>query len=151
MKQFIIRAALPAALLFGAAELSAQTDTTKKPVVRDSAAGVLDTDTKAQFGRLIAALNTLDTNATRFNAISGLTADHIVLVDVRNLLQGNNQVALDEAVARRERELTSMRNTLQNSLVLRDLLTAKEIPMVQVLAVDVDANGKTAMVFSRPE
>ncbi len=151
MKQFILRAAVPAALLFGAAELSAQTDTTKKPVVRDSAAGTLATDTKAQFGRLIAALNTLDTNATRFVNISGLTNEQIILVDVRNLMEGNNQVALDEAVSRRERELTSMRNTLQNSLVLRDLLTAKQIPMVQVLAVDVAPDGKSAMVFYRPE
>lgn len=151
MKLFILRAALPAALLFGATELAAQSDTTKRPVVRDSAAGTLDIDTKAQFGRLIAALSTLDTNATRFVNISGLTADRIVLVDVRNLLRGNNQAALDEAVSRRERELTSMRNTLQNSLVLRDLLTAKEIPMVQVLAVDVAPDGKMATVYYRPE
>jgi hypothetical protein len=151
MKQFIFRAALPAALLFGATELSAQADTTRKPVVRDSAAGMLATDSKAQFGRLMAALNTLDTNASRFNAISGITAEQIVLVDVRNLMQGNNQVALEEAVARRERELTSMRNSLQNSLVLRDLLTSRDIPMVQVLAVDVAPDGKSATVFYRPE
>lgn len=151
MKLLILRAVVPAALLFGATELAAQTDTTRKPVVRDSAAGTLVADTKAQFGRLLAALGTLDTNATRFVNISGLTVDQITLLDVRTLLQGNNQVALDAALSRHERELTSMRNTLQNSMVLRDLLSSKQIPMTQVLAVDVAPDGKRATVFYRPE
>ncbi|MCA2990998.1 hypothetical protein [Gemmatimonas sp.] len=112
MKPFILRAALPAALLLGTTQLQAQSETTRKPVVRDSAAGTLDTDPKVQFGWLMAAL--------------------------------------DEAISRRERELTSMRNTLQNSVVLRDLLTTREIPMTQVIAVDVAADGKMAMVFYRP-
>lgn len=151
MTTFILRVAVPAALLFGATELAAQTDTARRPVVRDSAAGTLAVDTRVQFGKLLAALGALDTNATRFVNISGLSAEQIVLVDVRSLLQGNNQVALDAALSRHERELTSMRNTLQNSMVLRDLLSSKQIPMTQVLAVDVAPDGKSTTVFYRPQ
>lgn len=150
MKLTYLRVALPAALIFGATELSAQTDTTKK-VVRDSAAGMLDADVDAKFARLLAALNTLDSNTTRLNAVSGLKAEQITLIDTRTLARGNNQRALDEAVTREETKITTMRSTLQNNMVLRDLLVSKEIPMSQVIAVDVAADGTTATVFYHPK
>jgi hypothetical protein len=173
----LLRLALPAAMFVLAPTLPAQTDTstssqppktrtqppktktktkTQPPVVRDSAAGTLadkvdSVDTAAQFGQLLASLNTLDTNTARFNAITGLTPEHITLVDVRNLLQGENQVALDNALGRNERQITTMRSDLQSSTVLRDLLVARSIPMSQIIAVDVAPDATKATVYYRPQ
>lgn len=108
-------------------------------------------DATAQFGRLIAALSTIDVNTARFTGITGLKPEQITLVDVRNLLRGDNQQALEQALGKSEAQLTGMRNALQNSMVLRDLLVAKDMPMAQVIAVDVSADGSSATVFYRPQ
>ncbi len=118
---------------------------------RDSVAIKKDSlDMKANFGQLMTALTMLDTNTKRFTDISGLSAENIMLVDVRNILQGDNQQALDLAVGKSERQITAMRAGLQNSTVLRDLLVSRQIPMSQVVAVDVSADGKRATVFYLP-
>lgn len=151
--QALLRVALPAAMLLIAPSLRAQKpDSVKRkpPVVRDSAAGTLG-DTEAQFGRLIAAINNTDVNGRRFLAISGLRPEQIVLVDARNLLRGDSQKALDEALGRRENQIASLRNDLQNSMILRDLLVTRDVPMSQVVAVDVSPDGSTATVYYRPQ
>jgi hypothetical protein len=155
MSKFFLRMALPAVVLAVASPLAAQSrpDSVKRqqpPVVRDSAAGTLE-DAEARFGRLLSSLNTLEVNTARFAGITGLTAQQIQLVDVRNLLRGNNQQALDEAYGRNERKVIAMREQMQQSTVLRDLLSSRDINMSDVMAVDVEADGSGVIVFYRPQ
>lgn len=108
-------------------------------------------DATAQFGRFIASLNTLEVQTPRFTSITGLKPEQITLVDVRNLLKGNNQRALDQALGKHEPQVTAMRSALQSSTVLRDVLLAKDISMNDVLAVEVAPDGAAATVYYRPQ
>jgi hypothetical protein len=105
---------------------------------------------EAQFGRLLSSLNNIETNTRRFLGITGITPERIRLIDVSTLLRGGNARAYDEALARRERQLTTMRNDLQNCIVLRDMLLARTLTMSQVVAVDVAPDGSSATVYYAP-
>jgi hypothetical protein len=172
MQMTTLARAIAAALLFAPLLLEAQTRrrtarTTSAPPVRvvqrDSAAGVLasrrdsvstrrDTlDAHARFGQLLAAINTIEVNTPRFLGITGLRPAHMDFEDVRNLLRGDAQRALEQAIGRNERRITAMRNALQNSMILRDALVTRGIPMSQVIAVDVSPDATNAVVYYRPQ
>ena len=102
--------------------------------------------------RLAAAMDALPAQAGRFVRIPMLRADNIALVDVRNVFRLNeDQRWFEEALARHERDMTSMRSVLQGSLVLRDALYDKQLTMQHVVAVEVSADGRSGTVYFRPE
>ncbi|HYW29953.1 MAG TPA: hypothetical protein VE869_00505 [Gemmatimonas sp.] len=93
----------------------------------------------------------MPTRTEQFVRIPSLRAERITLVDVRNLFrETNQQKEFETVVANRARQITAMRSTLQNSIVLRDLLFERQLKMSQVVAVDPQADG-SATVFYIPE
>lgn len=107
--------------------------------------------TAPSYTQLSAALGGLPTRTEQFVRIPSLRAERITLVDVRNLFRENDhQKEFEIVVANRARQITAMRSTLQNSLVLRDLLFDRQLKMSQVVAVDPQPDG-SATVFYVPE
>jgi hypothetical protein len=133
--------------IMAARALPAQTVVAARPDVaarRDSA------DSMARFGQLMAALNTSDVHTKRFLGITGLRPAQLTFVDVRTLIRGDMASALNDAVARRSRDITAMRNALQASMLLRDELVARDITMSEVVAVAVSPDATKATVYHRP-
>jgi hypothetical protein len=103
------------------------------------------------FAQLSAAMGALPEQSSRFVRVRGLRAEHITLVDVRNLFRyTDDQKSYEQALMQHERHITTMRSTLQNSLVLRDLLYDRGLNMSQVIGVQTTADGR-AIVFYQPE
>ncbi|MES2524443.1 MAG: hypothetical protein V4617_17220 [Gemmatimonadota bacterium] len=103
------------------------------------------------YTQLSAALGALPARTEQFVRIPSLRAERITLVDVRNLFrETSQQKEFETSIADRARQITAMRSTLQNSLVLRDLLFDRQLKMSQVVAVDPQPDG-SAVVFYVPE
>ena len=103
------------------------------------------------YGQLSAAMASLADQSNRFVRVRGLRPEHITLVDIRNLFRyTDEQKSYEQALMQHDRQITDMRSTLQNSLVLRDLLYDRQLMMSQVVAVQTTADGR-AIVFYQPE
>lgn len=134
----------------GRAPVSGRLLATRDSAAR-SAAKPVRPSAAPSFTQLSAALGGLPTRTEQFVRIPSLRAERITLVDVRNLFrETNQQKEFETVVANRARQITAMRSTLQNSIVLRDLLFERQLKMSQVVAVDPQADG-SATVFYIPE
>ena len=103
------------------------------------------------YARLRAAMGALNDGTGRFVRTRGMRAEHITLVDVRNLFRyTDDQKSYERALTEFDRSIVDMRSTLQSSLVLRDLLYDRQLKMSQVVGVDLTPDGR-AIVFYQPE
>ncbi len=107
------------------------------------------TDVGVRFGRITAALSTAELNTKRFLGITGLKPARLTFVDIRDWVTSDMVNAMDAALVRNARAITTMRSELQNSLMLRDALVERDITMSQVVAVDVSPDASQATVFYR--
>ena len=107
--------------------------------------------TSVTYARLRSAMGALSDGTGRFVRTRGMRAEHITLVDVRNLFRyTDDQKSYERALMESDRSIVDMRSTLQSSLVLRDLLYDRQLKMSQVVGVDLTPDGR-AVVFYQPE
>ena len=137
---------------------SAQTSTRRTTLASKVVAGRADSSRTVAakvipaMPRLAAAMESLPVQAGRFVRVPMLRTENIALVDVRNVFRlSEDQRWFEEAIAKRARDITAMRSALQGSLVLRDLLYDKQLTMQQVVAVEVNPDGRSGTVYFRPE
>jgi hypothetical protein len=106
---------------------------------------------QATFGNLIAALNNINVQIDRLNVLSNITADNFQVVNVENVLSGNNIQALNNALNRNEVDILTnfLNNVLNNpncSVValcnsLNNVLQNADIVVSDVIAINVLSGG----------
>lgn len=107
------------------------------------ARGNADVSTETNFGRAISAIRTSD------NDIDALaSASSISVVDIESEVQGENAVALDNAVADNEDSIAALQATIEADAELSAALAAQDVDVSSVIAVETNADGSVS-VFSR--
>jgi hypothetical protein len=91
------------------------------------------------FGQLMASLNALPT-AADLGAIAGTPT--INVVNVSDLLRGNNAEALTSAMDRNETQLAELKTAISANSTLSAALTAQQVNLDDVVAIDVGAGGE---------
>jgi hypothetical protein len=83
-------------------------------------------------------------------ALNDLTIGDVRLVNVSDLLNGNNVEALNNALNRNKTEVARLTNVLNNNTVLTDFLKNNNIAVSRVIAIDVLSGGGVT-VFAQPQ
>ncbi len=111
---------------------------------------------QATFGNLIAALNNINVQIDRLNALNDLTIGDVNVVNVEDVLNGNNVQALNNALNRNDVDINVLRDVLNNSLnnlnveILNDALNNNNVAVGDVVAIDV-LSGGDVNVFFQPQ
>ena len=105
---------------------------------------------QATFGNLIAALNNISVEIGELNALNNLTVQDVKIVYVRDLLNGNNVQALNNALNRNNVQILNLTNTLNNNTVLQNVLNNNNIAINRVIAIDVLSGGGVNLFVQEP-
>ena len=116
--------------------------------------------TTPSFGTLISAINSASAHNDKLKAMTELTADHVQLVNVEDLLKGQNVEALNNALTKNEADITTLRTTIESNKTITSLLTtgptttattattaATPLTAADVIATDVGADGKVIVYY----
>jgi hypothetical protein len=99
------------------------------------------TNFQQTFGNLIAALNNINVQIDRLNALNDLTIGDITLVNVEDVLNNslnqNNVEILNRALNRNNVEILNLRNVLNDNTVIVEVLEAADIAITDVIAINV--------------
>ena len=104
---------------------------------------------QANFGNLISALNNIAVEINELNALNNLTVKDVRVVNVEDVLKGNNVEALSNALNRNKTEIAKLTNVLNNNTVLTDFLKNNNIAVSRVIAIDVLSGGGVTL-FVQP-
>jgi hypothetical protein len=104
---------------------------------------------QANFGNLIAALNNINVQIERLNVLSNIRDSNVQVVNVEDVLSGNNIRALNNALNNNNVEILTLRNFLNNVLnnpncsvvALCDVLNDADIVVSDVIAINVLSGG----------
>ena len=111
---------------------------------------------QATFGNLIAALNNINVQIDRLNVLSNLDAEEIRLVNVENVLSGNNIRALNNALNNNDVDvLRDFLNDNECSVVavcdsLNNVLNDADIVITDVIAINVLSGGDVIVFADGP-
>ncbi len=100
------------------------------------------------FGNLIAALNNIAVQIRNLEALNNLTVEDVRVVNVENVLNGTNAEVLNNALNRNNVEILTLRNTLNNNDIIRNVLTNNNVAIGQVVAIEV-LSGGDVIIFSQ--
>lgn len=101
------------------------------------------------FGSLISAINAASAQNGKIKALTEVNAANVQLVNVEDLLKGQNAEALTKALTKNEADITALRTTLGANAGLASVLTANSVPLAptDVVAADVGADGKIIVYY----
>ena len=98
---------------------------------------------QATFGNLIAALNNVNVEINNLEALNNLTIQDVRVVNVENVLNGNNVNALNN----NDVDVAILQDFLNNSLnnnnveILNNALNNNNVAITDVVAIDVLSGG----------
>ena len=102
------------------------------------------------FGSLISAINASSAQAEKLKAITTVTAENVQYVDVSELVKGNSEEALKNALEKNQADITTLRASFAPETPLAAALTAKpelELKAEHIVATDVSADGKLVVYY----
>jgi hypothetical protein len=120
------------------------------------------------FGSLISAINASSTHNTHLKGLTSLTAENVQVVNVGDLLKGNDVKALENAISKNQADIDSLRATLGANQTLNDLITkttvtttttttttdttaaaakAQTLTTADIVAADMTPDGKVVLSF----
>jgi hypothetical protein len=117
-------------------------------VVITEQAAVAQQAGQATVGNLIAALNNIAVQITNLEALNNLTVEDVRVVNVEDVLNDNNVEAFNNALNRNNVEIITLRNTLNNNEIIKNVLNNNNIAITDVVAIDV-LSGGDVVVFSQ--
>ena len=105
--------------------------------------------TAPSFGSLMSAINSAATHNEKLKAATTLAADKVQLVNVEDLLQGNNVEALKNALTKYESDITALRTTVGENATITNALTTNtaKLEAKDVVATDVTPDGKVIVYY----
>jgi hypothetical protein len=118
------------------------------PVAASAQAPAPQVAGQATFGNLISALNNISAQIGRLNALNNLTVSNVRVVNVSDLLNGNNVNALNNALNNNNVQILNLRNVLNNNEVVKNALNSNNVAISRVVAIDV-LSGGDVVVFQR--
>jgi hypothetical protein len=94
-------------------------------------------------GNLISALNNINVQINNLEALNDLTVANVQVVDVDNVLNDNNVRALENALSRNDVEILNLRNVLNDSEIVQNVLNNNDVDVNinEVVAIDVLSDG----------
>ena len=122
---------------------------TAAPAIALAQGGNKQVTGQGNFGNLISALNNIAVEITELNALNNLTVSNVRVVNVQDVLKGNNVEALNNALNRNKVEVAKLTNVLNNNTVLTDFLKQNNIAVSRVIAIDVLSGGGVTL-FVQP-
>lgn len=105
---------------------------------------------KPNFGSLMSAINSAAEQHTKIQAMTEITAANVQLVNVEELLQGNNKEALEAALKKNETDLGTLRTTLGANTTIATVLKDNkptELAATDIVATEVAADGKLIVYY----
>jgi hypothetical protein len=131
---------------------SAQDTTTKKTSAGEVAM-------RPSFGSLISAINSSSATNAKVQALTTVNAADVQLVNVEDLLKGNDVQALNNALTKNQADITALRTTLGGSQAFSTVLATADTsasaassmsmkPAAKdVVAADVSPDGKVTLYY----
>lgn len=104
---------------------------------------------QANFGNLISALNNISAEINELEALKNIAVGDVTVVNVADLLKGNNVEAFNNALNKNNVEVARLTNVLNNNTVLTDVLKNNNVAISRVVAVDVLSGGGVTL-FVQP-
>ena len=98
-------------------------------------------------GTLIAALNNIAVQINNLKALNNLTVEDVQVVNVKDVLNGNNVEAFNNALNRNNVEILTLQNTLNNNEIIKNVLNNNNVEIGQVVAIDVLSGGDVIVFF----
>jgi hypothetical protein len=136
---------------------SAQDTTTKKQTSPGEVAMA------PNFGSLISAINSSSKHNDKIKGLTDITATNVQLVNVEDLLQGNDVNALNNALQKNQADITTLQTTLGANSTINAAITATTLPSAtaatdstakaatltasDVIAADVTPDGKVVLYY----
>lgn len=108
---------------------------------------------KPSFGSLISAINASAAQNDKLKALTEINATNVTLVNVEDLLQGNNVEALNAAITKNEADVKGLRTTLGETATLASLKTLLSenkptaLTVDDVVATDIAPDGKVTVFY----
>ena len=109
---------------------------------------------KPNFGSLISAINSSSAHNDKIKAMTTVNATDVQLVNVEDLLQGNDVQALNNALTKNDADIKTLRTTLGANTTIAGLFpaataaTASTSPSLDnVIAADVGPDGKVTLFY----
>lgn len=102
---------------------------------------------QATFGNLIAALNNVNVQIRNLEALNDLTVEDVRVVDVDDVLNGNNIEALNNSLNRNNVDVDVLRNALNNNEVIKNSLNNVNVAVNDVVAIDVLSGGDVVVFY----
>ncbi|MGB3206790.1 MAG: hypothetical protein WBB28_17530 [Crinalium sp.] len=100
-------------------------------------------------GNLITALNNIVVEIGQLNALNDLTVENVRVVNVTDVLNGNNVEALNNALNRNNVEILNLRDVLNNNEVIKNALNNNKVAVGQVVAIDVLSGGDVILFYQK--
>ena len=105
---------------------------------------------KPSFSSLITAINATAAQNDKIKAMTEVSAANVQLVNVEELLQGNDKAAFEAALTKNEADLTTLRTTLGANTGISGVLSANTpapLTTADVVATDVAPDGKVVVYY----
>lgn len=115
------------------------------------------------FGSLISAINSTSAHNDKIKGMTDLTAANVQLVNVADLLKGNNVEALNNALQKNEADIATLRTTLGANTTITSVLTGTTtttttttttpaasptaVTANDIVAADVGPDGKVVLYY----
>jgi hypothetical protein len=100
---------------------------------------------QATFGNLIAALNNINPEINNLEALNDLTITEARVVNVENVLNGNNVRALNNSLNRNGVDIIELRNVVNNNEIIKNALNNFDVAISDVVAIDVLSGGEVVV------
>jgi len=137
--------------------ISSAQDTTKKETSKGEVAMA------PNFGSLISAINASSKHNDHIKSLTDLNAANVQLVNVEDLLHGNDVNALNNALQKNQADITTLQTTLGANSTINAAITATTLPSAaaatdstakaatltasDVIAADVTPDGKVVLYY----
>jgi hypothetical protein len=98
---------------------------------------------------LISAINSASATNDKVKAMTDIPAANVQLVNVEDVVKGNDTALLTAALKKNEADLTALRTTLGTNTALTGVLSANTTPLTSadVVAADVSEDGKVVLYY----
>lgn len=105
--------------------------------------------TMPNFGSLISAINATASTNAKLKGMTTIEAANVQLVNVEDLLKGNNVEALNNALKKNEADLSTLRSTLGGNTTVSSSLTTNATPLAatDIVASEIGADGKVVVYY----
>ena len=95
------------------------------------------------------AINSASSHNTKLKAMTEVAPANVQLVNVEDLVKGNDAKALTEALTKNEADIAALRTTLGANTAISGVLTANTVPLAaaDIVAADVGGDGKVTLFY----